>query len=97
MVAAVFVISAGYGALLPQWQGWLAILNPGATAAAVSRHIGFPSGMYTAGVLAGAPLCGVLADRIGLTRVLIIGPISYAASLLVTLTHGLETLWASMP
>jgi hypothetical protein len=25
LAAAVFVISAGYGALLPQWQGWLAV------------------------------------------------------------------------
>ena len=58
LAAAVFVISAGYGALLPQWQGWLAVISPGVTAAAVSRHIGFLSGMYTAGVLVGAPLWG---------------------------------------
>ncbi len=93
LAAAVFVISAGYGALLPQWQGWLAVLNPGATAAAVSRHIGFLSGMYTAGVLLGAPLWGVLADRIGLGRVLIIGLVGYVASLLVMLVPELETLW----
>jgi MFS family permease len=93
LAAAVFVISAGYGALLPQWQGWLAVLNPGATAAAVSRHIGFLSGMYTAGVLLGAPLWGMLADRIGLGRVLMIGLVGYVASLLVMLVPELETLW----
>ena len=93
LAAAVFVISAGYGALLPQWQGWLAVLNPGATATAVSRHIGFLSGMYTAGVLVGAPLWGVLADRIGLGRVLIIGLVGYVASLVVMLIPQLETLW----
>lgn len=93
LASAVFVISAGYGALLPQWQGWLAILNPGGTATAVSRHIGFLSGMYTAGVLVGAPLWGVLADRIGLGRVLIIGQVGYVASLLVMLVPNFETLW----
>jgi MFS family permease len=93
LAAAMLVISAGYGALLPQWQGWLAILNPGISATAVSRHIGFLSGMYTAGVLVGAPLWGVLADRIGLGRVLIIGLVGYVASLLVMLVHEFETLW----
>ncbi len=93
LAAAVFVISAGYGALLPQWQGWLAVLNPGASAAAVSRHIGFLSGMYTAGVLVGAPLWGVLADRIGLGRVLIIGLVGYVASLLVMLVPQTQSLW----
>jgi MFS family permease len=93
LAAAVFVISAGYGALLPQWQGWLAVLNPSATASAVSRHIGFLSGMYTAGVLVGAPLWGALADRIGLGRVLLIGLVGYMASLLSMLIPEFETLW----
>ena len=93
LAAAIFVISAGYGALLPQWQGWLVVLSPGATAPAISRHIGFLSGMYTAGVLLGAPLWGVLADRIGLGRVLIIGLVGYVASLLVMLVPEFETLW----
>ncbi len=94
LAAAVFVVSAGYGALLPQWQGWLAILDPGATGTAVSRHIGFLSGMYTAGVLVGAPLWGMLADRIGLGRVLIIGLVGYVASLLLMLVPEFETLRA---
>ncbi|MEO8974659.1 MAG: MFS transporter [Casimicrobiaceae bacterium] len=93
LAAAVFVISAGYGALLPQWQGWLTILNPGVSATAVSRHIGFLSGTYTAGVLVGAPFWGALADRIGLGRVLIVGLVGYVASLLVMLVPEFETLW----
>lgn len=92
LAAAVFVVSAGYGALLPQWQGWLVVLSPGATATAVSRHIGFLSGMYTAGVLVGAPLWGRLADRTGLGRVLIIGLVGYVASLLLMLVPEFETL-----
>ena len=49
--------------------------------------------MYTAGVLVGAPLWGVLADRIGLGRVPIIGLVGYVASLLVMLVPEFETLW----
>jgi MFS family permease len=94
LAAAVFVISAGYGALLPQWQGWLAILSPDATSETVSRHIGFLSGTYTAGVLVGAPLWGMLADRVGLGRVLLIGLVGYVASLIVMLVPQFETLWA---
>lgn len=93
LAAAVFVISAGYGALLPQWQGWMSILNPGTTATAVSRHIGFLSGMYTAGVLVGAPLWGMLADRVGRGRVLIFGLVGYVTSLLVMMIPRFETLW----
>lgn len=93
LAAAVFGISAGYGALLPQWQGWMSILNPGATATAVSRHIGLLSGMYTAGVLVGAPLWGMLADRVGLGRVLIFGLVGYVASLFVMLVPEFQTLW----
>jgi hypothetical protein len=37
---AIFVIWAGYGGLLPQWHGLLAVLKPGVTATEVSRHIG---------------------------------------------------------
>jgi hypothetical protein len=39
---------------LSQWQGWLVDLNQVANATAVSRHIGFLSGMYTTGVLVGS-------------------------------------------
>lgn len=59
----------------------------------MSRHIGFLSGTYTAGVLVGAPLWRMLVDRIGLGRVLLIGLVGYVASLLVMLVPRFETLW----
>ena len=40
LAAAVFVVSAGYGALLPLLPGWLAQLIPGASAVEIARHVG---------------------------------------------------------
>lgn len=85
LALAVFVVSVGYGALLPLLPAWLTSMMPGATASEVARHVGFLSGVYTAGVLLGAPLWGVVADRTGPGRVLIIGLVGYVASLLLML------------
>jgi len=93
LAAAVFVVSAGYGALMPLLPGWLTLLMPGATAAEVARHVGFLSGVYTAGVLVGAPLWGSVSDRVGRVRILIIGLVGYVASLLLLLVPGLTSLW----
>ena len=73
LAGSVFIVSAGYGALLPVLPGWLASLMPGASTAEVGRHVGFLSGVYAAGVLLGAPLWGAVSDRAGRGRVLIIG------------------------
>lgn len=94
LAAAVFVVSAGYGALLPLLPGWLAQQLPGSTPAAVARHVGFLSGAYTAGVLVGAPLWGLISDRIGRPRILIAGMLGYIASLLLLLLPALNGLWA---
>lgn len=48
LAATVFVVSAGYGSLLPLLPAWLAQQLPGASPAEVSRHVGFLSGVYTA-------------------------------------------------
>ena len=93
LAAAVFVVSAGYGALMPVLPGWLGSLMPGASAAEVARHVGFFSGVYAAGVLVGAPLWGAVSDRVGRTRILIIGLIGYVGSQLLLLVPGLENLW----
>ena len=85
LAVAVFVVSAGYGALLPLLPGWLSSMMPGATATEIARHIGFLSGAYTAGVLVGAPLWGVISYRVGRSRILIIGLVGYVASLLLLL------------
>jgi MFS family permease len=97
LAGAVFVVSAGYGALMPLLPGWLAPLLPGAAGGEVGRHVGFLSGVYAAGVLVGAPLWGWVSDRIGRGRILLIGLVGYVASLLVLLlpaTTGLGVIYA---
>jgi len=94
LAAAVFVVSAGFGALLPLLPGWLAQMLPGASALQIARHVGFLSGIYTAGVLVGAPLWGLIADRAGLGHVLIVGLVGYVMSLILVLVPGFDSIYA---
>ena len=45
LAMAVFVVSAGYGALLPVLPGWLVVMLPAATPVEITRHIGITSGV----------------------------------------------------
>lgn len=93
LAGSVFIVSAGYGVLLPVLPGWLASLMTGADTSEVGRHVGFLSGVYAAGVLLGAPLWGVISDRVGRGRVVLIGLVGYVASLLLLLVPALAGLW----
>jgi MFS family permease len=93
LAAAVFVVSAGYGALLPLLPGWLSLQIPGSTPGEVARHVGFLSGAYTAGVLIGAPIWGMISDRLGRPRILIFGLVGYVTSLLLLLLPSMGGLW----
>ena len=94
LAAAVFIVSAGYGGLLPVLPAWLAQQMPQADAAEVARHVGFLSGAYAAGVLAGAPLWGMVSDRVGRPRILVTGMVGYVLSLLLLLVPALGSLSA---
>jgi MFS family permease len=91
LAGSVFIVSAGYGALLPVMPGWLASIMPGASAGDVGRHVGFLSGVYAAGVLLGAPLWGAVSDRVGRGRILIVGLVGYVASSLLLLIPSLTS------
>lgn len=93
LAAAVFVASAGYGALMPLLPRWLAPMMPGASATEIARHVGMLSGAYAAGVLLGAPLWGIVSDRVGRGRILILGLVGYVASLLLLMTPDLFGIW----
>ena len=85
LAGAVSAVSAGYGALMPLLPAWLTRLMPDLTATELVRQVGFLSGAYTAGVLVGAPLWGLISDRIGRPRILIFGLVGYVVSLLLLL------------
>ena len=85
LAAALFIVSLGYGALMPVLPVWLAPFSAPEDAADVAGHVGFLSGAYAAGVLVGAPLWGYLSDRIGRSRILIAGMVGYVASMLLLL------------
>ena len=93
LAGSVFIVSAGYGALLPVLPAWLASMMPGVNAVEVGRHIGFLSGVYAAGVLLGAPLWGVASDRLGRGQILIVRLVGYVASLLLLLIPAMAGLW----
>ena len=93
LAGSVFIVSAGYGALLPVLPVWLASMIPGVIAKEVGRHVGFLSGVYAAGVLLGAPLWGMVSDRFGRGRILILGLVGYVVSLLLLLIPALANLW----
>ena len=93
LAAAIFAVSAGFGALMPVLPAWLSTLMPGATATEVARHVGFLSGAYAVGVLLGAPLWGAIADHVGHGRILILGLVGYVAGSLLLLLPALTALW----
>jgi MFS family permease len=97
LAAAVFVVSAGYGALMPLLPVWLAPLMAAEGQADVARHVGLLSGIYAAGVLIGAPLWGLASDRWGRGRILIAGLVGYVATMLPLLRPewiGLSGIYA---
>ena len=93
LAAAVISVSAGYGGLMPVLPAWLGSMMPGASASEIARQVGFFSGVYAAGVLFGVLWWGVLSNRVGRRRVLIIGLIGYVASLLLLLIPTQTGLW----
>lgn len=94
LAAAVFIVAAGYGTLLPLLPGWLAPILHGAPASDVGRHVGFVNGVYAVGIFVGAPLWGLVSDRVGRRQILIIGLVGYVGSLLALLVPAFGGLWA---
>jgi MFS family permease len=91
---AVFVVSAGYGALLPVLPGWVLSMSPEASSVEIARHVGLLSGVYALGVLIGAPLWGAISDHVGRNVILMIGFIGYVASLVGLLVPGAAGIWS---
>jgi MFS family permease len=65
LAAAAFVVSVGYGALLPVLPGWLASLAPSSSASTIAQQVGQLTGIYMLGVFVGALAGGYLSDWTG--------------------------------
>lgn len=84
MLAAVSIVSAGYGIVLPILPLMLqSIDGPGATAE-VARHTGMLTGVHAVALFLFAPFWGWLSDRRGRRRILVIGLVGFSLSLLVS-------------
>ena len=66
--AAVLVVSAGYGALMPLLPSWLKPLMQAEAQAQMARHVGWLSSAYTAGILLGALFWGSFRTVMGAAR-----------------------------
>ena len=95
LAAAAFVVSVGYGALLPVLPGWLASLEPALSASTIAEQVGELSGIYMLGVFVGALAAGYLSDWVGRRPVLLVGLIVFLVALLATVhVESLAALYA---
>lgn len=95
LAAAAFVVSVGYGALLPVLPGWLASLEPTVSASRIAEQVGELSGIYMLGIFVGALAAGYLSDWVGRRPVLLIGLIVFLGALLATVhVESLAALYA---
>jgi len=95
LAAAVFVVSVGYGALIPVLPGWLASLEPSLSASTIAEQVGELSGIYMLGVFVGALAAGYLSDWVGRRPVLLAGLTVFLGALLATVhVESLVSLYA---
>ena len=81
LVAAMFTVMMGYGALLPVLPFLLERLLDNPTEAAISYHTGWLMGTYMFALFVFAPLWGYLSDRVGRRAVIMAGLTGYILSL----------------
>ena len=94
LAAATFVVSVGYGALLPVLPGWLASLQPSLSASTIAEQVGELSGIYMLGVFVGALVGGQVSDWVGRRPVLLAGLTVFLMALLATVhVESLESLY----
>jgi len=80
LTSAVFVVSLGYGSLLPVTVPFIEHLADGGRRYDTSWHAGMLTGVYTLALFAFAPICGRFADHVGLRPVLLTGLAGYVAT-----------------
>ncbi len=84
LMLAVFVVSIGYGVVLPLLPNLIErLLGAAVKATQVSRHTGLLTAVYTLSLFLFAPLWGRLSDRRGPRSVLLIGILGFGVTMLV--------------
>ncbi|MFA5372350.1 MFS transporter [Sideroxydans sp.] len=81
-LAAVFVVSLGYGVVLPVLPFILERALGDAARAAISWHTGLLMGVYMLALFLFAPLWGRISDRAGRRTVILLGLAGFSAALL---------------
>ena len=105
LMLSVFIVSMGYGVVLPLLPYLIErLLGTSGDAAQVSRATGLLTGLYTLSLFLFAPAWGRLSDRFGRRIILLIGLIGFSATMLtfafienlqaVGLRQWLVHLWA---
>ena len=94
VLLAMFVISVGYGIVLPILPFLIERISGTTDAAALSWHTGLITGTYILAIFVFAPLWGSISDRWGRRPVLLIGLTGFAASVaLFALVESLPLLY----
>lgn len=81
-LAAVFVVSLGYGVVLPVLPFVLADALGEAERASVAWHTGMLTGVYMLALFLFAPLWGYISDRIGRRTVILLGLAGFSGAML---------------
>ncbi len=84
LMLAVFVVSIGYGVVLPLLPYLIErLMGAGGESTQVSRHTGLLTAVYTLSLFLFAPLWGRLSDRRGSRGVLLVGLLGFGVTTLV--------------
>ena len=81
-LAAVFVVSLGYGVVLPVLPFMLARALGEAARASVAWHTGLLTGVYMLALFLFAPLWGRISDRVGRRTVILLGLAGFSGAML---------------
>src|SRR5579863_1845952 len=81
LLGAMFVVSLGYGIVLPILPFLVEKLAGSADPSTVARHTGFLTATYALGLTAMATTWGRISDRLGRRPPLLIGLVGFAAAL----------------
>lgn len=96
LLAAVFVVSLGYGVVLPVLPFVLADAFGEAERTSIAWHTGMLTGVYMLALFLFAPLWGYISDRIGRRTVILIGLAGFGGAMLwFALARGLVSIYGS--